>query len=69
MVAGIGESTSPSIPPPPTATAQQRASRPRRRGGLLLSPRDSITGPQGLMSLRDMLLTAGFQVEPQHVEG
>eukprot|EP00973_Karenia_brevis_P087796 12178005-Karenia_brevis.AAC.1 len=68
-IAGVNESG----PPPshtsnPTPKTQLRANRPKRMGALRLRPQDSSPGPQGQMSLRDMLLAAGYQVEPQDMD-
>eukprot|EP00973_Karenia_brevis_P009679 1305947-Karenia_brevis.AAC.1 len=52
-------------PPPPPPPAQLRATRPRRRGMSRLQPQDYHPGPQGLMSLREMLLMAGCEVSDE----
>eukprot|EP00973_Karenia_brevis_P001677 228298-Karenia_brevis.AAC.1 len=61
-IADIQEAAQQPHPPASPAPATQlRATRPRRQGALRLRPQDTSPGPQGLMSLRDMLLAAGYQ--------
>eukprot|EP00973_Karenia_brevis_P029912 4124505-Karenia_brevis.AAC.1 len=47
---------------------QHRANRPTRVGSLRLRPQDTCPGLKGFMSLKDMLLAAGYQVELQDME-
>eukprot|EP00973_Karenia_brevis_P001951 266198-Karenia_brevis.AAC.1 len=56
-VAGLARREEVPLAPPPHA--QQRAKKRRRALGIKLGPQDSLEGPQGLMSPRDMLEADG----------
>eukprot|EP00973_Karenia_brevis_P026455 3650204-Karenia_brevis.AAC.1 len=59
----LGVDVDPRPPPPPPAPhGQLRATTPERTVTPRLRPQDHVAGVQGLLSLRHMLLLAGYDL-------